>query len=90
MPYISTRNNYRYEPTHRLDLGVNFHKKLKHGKRTWNVSLYNAYNQLNPFLTTVRASSVYDAQTDTYKQVKQLTQFSLFPVIPSVSYTYMF
>ena len=90
MPYISTRNNYRYEPTHRLDLGVNFHKKLKHGKRTWNVSLYNAYNQLNPFLTTVRASSVYDAQTDTYKQVKQLTQFSLFPVIPSVSYTYKF
>ena len=90
MPYISTRNNYRYEPTHRLDLGVNFHKKLKHGKRTWNVSLYNAYNQLNPFLTTVRASSVYDAQTNTYKQVKQLTQFSLFPVIPSVSYTYKF
>ena len=90
LPYISARNNFRYEPTHRLDLGVNFHKKLKHGKRTWNVSLYNAYNQLNPFLTTVRASSVYDAQTDTYKQVKQLTQFSLFPVIPSVSYTYKF
>jgi len=90
MPYISSRNNFRYEPTHRLDVGVNFHKKLKYGKRTWNISLYNAYNQLNPFLTTVKSSSVLDPNTGTYSQVKQLTQISLFPIIPSVSYTYKF
>ena len=90
MPYISSRNNFRYDPTHRLDVGVNFHKQLKHGKRTWNVSVYNAYNQLNPFLTTVKSSSVLDPNTGTYSQVKQLTQISLFPIIPSVSYTYKF
>ena len=90
VPYISTRNNYRYEPTHRLDVGVNFHKKLKHGKRTWNISVYNAYNQLNPFLTTVKTNSVLDSQTGKYNLVKQLTQISIFPTIPSVSYTYKF
>jgi outer membrane cobalamin receptor len=90
VPYISSRNNYRYEPTHRLDIGVNFHKKLKHGMRTWNVSVYNAYNQLNPFLTTVRTNSVYNSVTGSYSDVKQLVQISIFPVIPSVSYTYKF
>lgn len=90
LPYISARNNFRYEPTHRLDIGVNFHKKLKHGTRTWNISLYNAYNQLNPFLTTVKTNSVFDSTTGTYSQEKQLTQISLFPIIPSVSYAYKF
>jgi hypothetical protein len=90
LPFISARNNYRYEPTHRLDVGVNFHKKKKHGTRTWNVSLYNAYNQLNPFLTTVKTNSVYNSTTGSYTQQRQLTQISLFPIIPSVSYTYKF
>jgi len=90
LPYISARNNYRYQPTHRLDVGANFHKKLKHGTRTWNVSVYNAYNQLNPFLTTIKTNSVYDANTGVTSQVKQLVQISLFPIIPSVSYSYKF
>lgn len=90
MPYISSRNNYRYEPSHRLDVGVNFHKKLRHGTRTWNISVYNAYNHLNPFITTVRTNSVYNPATGTNTDVKQLVQISIFPVIPSVSYTYKF
>lgn len=90
LPYISSRNNYRYEPTHRLDLGINFHKKLKHGTRTWNISIYNAYDRLNPFLTTVRTNTVYDATTGKYTDQKQLVQLSIFPIIPSVSYTFKF
>jgi hypothetical protein len=90
IPFISTRNNFRYDPTHRLDVGVNFHKKLKHGTRTWNVSVYNAYNQLNPFLTNVKTTTTFDSSTGTYSQNKQLVQISIFPIIPSVSYTYKF
>ncbi len=90
LPYISSRDNYRYEPTHRLDLGINFHKKLKHGTRTWNISIYNAYDRLNPFLTTVRTNTVYDAATGKYTDQKQLVQLSIFPIIPSVSYTFKF
>lgn len=93
LPYVSSRNNFRYEPYHRLDVGMNFHKKLKRGTRTWNVSVYNAYNHLNPFLTTVTEKYQY-VQGNQYSGYtnsgKVLTQISIFPIIPSVSYSYKF
>ncbi|NDP19671.1 MAG: TonB-dependent receptor plug domain-containing protein [Paludibacter sp.] len=88
LPYVSSRNNFRYEPYHRLDVGMNFHKQLKYGKRTWNISVYNAYNQLNPFLTTVDTTG--EMINDVYTEKKVLKQISIFPIIPSVSYTYKF
>ncbi|MFZ4725404.1 MAG: TonB-dependent receptor [Paludibacter sp.] len=96
LPYISNRNNYRYETYHRLDLGINFHKQKKHGLRTWNISVYNAYNQLNPFLVSVTKETVIDtskgvSSTGAYtKTISHLTQTSIFPIIPSVSYSYKF
>src|SRR5664280_1843684 len=63
LPYVSSRNNFRYDPYHRLDFGVNFNKQKKHGRRTWNISVYNLYNQLNPFLTTVTSKSVVNPAT---------------------------
>ena len=90
IPYVSSRNNYRYEPYHRLDVGMNFHKQKKHGIRTWNVSVYNLYNQLNPFLTSVTSKYEYDPNTGKYTDKKALTQISIFPIIPSVSYTFKF
>jgi len=90
LPYVSSRNNFRYDPYHRLDLGMNFHKQLKHGRRTWNISVYNAYNQLNPFLTTVTSKYTYNPITGQSSEKRALTQISIFPIIPSVSYTYKF
>ncbi len=79
--YYEKRNNHRMEPYHRLDVGVNFHKKKKHGFRTWSIGVYNAYNRKNPFFV--------DFQDLEYGSDK-LIQFSLFPIIPSVSYKYKF
>lgn len=90
IPYISSRNNYRYEPYHRLDVGVNFNKKRKHGTRTWNISIYNVYNQLNPFLVTVKSNSTYNESTHVYTKKNTLIQTSIFPIIPSISYCYKF
>jgi hypothetical protein len=90
LPHVSSRNNFRYEPYHRMDIGMNFHKQLKRGKRTWNISVYNAYNQLNPFITTVDTSGSWNPVNETYTEKKVLKQYSLFPIIPSVSYTYKF
>jgi len=90
LPFVSARDNYRYNSYHRLDLGVNFHKQKKHGIRTWNISVYNAYNHLNPFFSTVKTNSNYNSTTGTYTETKTLTQISIFPIIPSVSYTYKF
>jgi hypothetical protein len=90
IPYISSRNNYRYEPYHRLDVSVNFNKKLKHGSRTWNISIYNIYNQLNAFLVTVKTNATYNESTKVYTKKNTLVKTSIFPIIPSVSYCYKF
>jgi hypothetical protein len=90
LSYISSRNNYRYDAYHRLDLSVNFHKQKKHGVRTWNISIYNAYNHLNSFLVTITQEKKYDSSTGESKTTKHLTKISIFPVIPSISYSYKF
>lgn len=90
LPYISSRNNYTLKANHRLDVGVNFHKKKKYGVRTWNVSIYNVYNHLNPFLVTITDDTFYNFETDSSVHKKNLTQVALFPIIPSVSYSYKF
>lgn len=92
LDYISERNNYRLPAYHRMDIGVNFHKKKKHGVRTWNISLYNAYNQKNPFMVRQSYSNdgYYDPNTGAYNSRKILVKTSIFPIIPSISYSYKF
>ena len=80
------RNNFRLGNYHRLDVGMNFHKQKKHGLRTWNLSVYNAYNHNNPFIVYTR----YNWDEVTQQEKKVLMQASLFPIIPSVSYSYKF
>ena len=58
----------------------------KHGIRTWEFGLYNAYNRANPFF--VSNGTTYDPNTNTSKNT--LMQSALFPIIPSVSYTFKF
>ena len=81
---IESRNNYTLPASHRLNIGVNIHKKLKRGSRTWNVSIYNAYNAMNPNFVhwgTVRENG---------KDRRVLKKLSILPCIPSFSYTYRF
>jgi hypothetical protein len=79
--YIESRNNYRMPAYHRLDLGVNLRKPTRWGERIWSFGLYNAYSRQNPFYLYFS----YDRQ-----QNQRLTQISLFPIIPSVTYNFKF
>ncbi len=91
VPYIDKRNNYRYPDYHRLDLGINFNKKKKHGIRTWNISIYNVYNQMNAFMIYTKYNYEYDPKNpENYSYRKTLTKLTLFPIIPSISYSYKF
>jgi len=85
---VQERNNYRTPNYHRLDLGVNFHKKKKWGERTWSVGLYNAYFRQNYFFIYIDYD--YDNYTGTGEPKKVLKQVSLFPGIPYVSYSFKF
>lgn len=80
--YYENRNNFRMPNSHRLDLSVNFHKKLKWAERTWNISIFNVYNHKNAFIIFTD----YDSET---KQ-NQLKQLSILPILPSVSYSLKF
>jgi hypothetical protein len=90
--YVSQRNNYRLPAYHRMDIGINFHKQKEHGIRTWNISLYNAYNQKNPFIVYQSYSKdmVWNPTTQTWDSKKILVKASIFPIIPSISYSYKF
>lgn len=86
--YVESRNNFRMPSYHRMDVSVNFHKRLKHGTRTWNISVYNLYNRQNPFLVYPKTVERTEGGGTTYSTV--LMQRSLFPILPSVSYIYKF
>ena len=90
LPYISQRNNYRLPDYFRVDVGVNFHKQLKYGKRTWNLSVYNATNHMNPFLIYTSYKYDYNYMTGTSTSWRELTKLTIFTLIPSISYTYSF
>lgn len=82
MDYYDSRNNYRLPPSHQLDLGINFHKKTKHGERIWNISILNAYNAMNPNFVYIKR------EEKTERPI--LKKMTLLPCIPSFSYTYKF
>jgi hypothetical protein len=81
---ISQKNNFRMGAYHRLDAGIQFHKKKRLWERTWEFSVYNAYNRQNPFYYYREYDKINDVEYGKLRQV------SLFPVIPSFSYSIKF
>jgi hypothetical protein len=69
---MSERNNFRTPAYHRLDISYRTTKQKRHGTRSWIFATYNTYNRLNPFYL--------------YYENQQLKKFSLFPIIPSITY----
>ena len=81
------RNNFRMGNYHRLDLGFNYHHRpFKYGTGTLNFSVYNVYNHNNPFIVYTS----YDYSELVGQETKKLMQVSIFPIIPSISYSYKF
>ncbi|WP_438424102.1 TonB-dependent receptor [Aquimarina macrocephali] len=76
-PFSTERNNFRGENYHRLDLGIQFHKRFsKNRERTWGFSIYNIYGRKNPFYY--------------YFDDAKLKKVSILQFIPSINYTYKF
>ena len=86
LSYISSRNNFRMPNYHRLDIGANFHRVFKNPRlhRTISVSVYNVYNRKNPYMLYVSNTRSYNGYPSA------LMQLSLFPILPSVAYTFYF
>ncbi len=86
--YYPSRNNLRLPAYHRLDIGLNFHKKKNWGERTISFGAYNIYNRKNPFFLSVNDKIEVENGVPTSNRVVQQT--SLFPIIPSISYKFKF
>lgn len=78
-------NGFRMKAYHRLDFAIQFHKELKNRTRTWEIGLYNAYNRKNPFFYYTESYS-----DNNYTETTKLKQVSIFPIIPSVTYSVKF
>jgi hypothetical protein len=84
--YFETRNSYRMPNYHRLDVGINMHKKKRWGERTWSVGVYNVYAHQNPFY--IFYSEEYNYRTEEYEP--KLKQVSLLTYVPYVRYSFSF
>jgi len=80
--HYNGRNGFRMKAYHRLDLSITWIKKKKHGIRSLTLGVYNLYNHKNPFFMELG----YDYEL----QQNKFIQYSLMPIIPSISYRFDF
>jgi len=84
-------NALRMGANHRLDLGVQWVKKFKRVEQIVSFDIYNTYARKNPFFYMIeRVDEPSFFGGNTYSANYSLKKFSLFPLIPSVSYTLNF
>ncbi len=90
LKYYNGRNNVRLPGYHRLDVSSSFTRQLGNGhKGVWRVGLYNAYCKMNPIVVRRQEMIGFNGNLDRPWNVYYET-FSIFPIIPNVSYTYYF
>ena len=68
------------KPYHRLDIGFRFTKDKKHYTRVFYTGIYNLYNRKNPYYYFFTTRNDH----------KKFHQFTLFPMLPTISYTLKF
>ncbi|MCA0428606.1 MAG: TonB-dependent receptor [Bacteroidetes bacterium] len=75
------RGAFRMAAYHRMDIGLQVTKQFEKYQRTFEFSVYNLYNRMNPFFYYIAYSNSFSGNS-----TRVLKQVSLFPLIPSVSY----
>lgn len=82
--YYTQRNGYRMPPYHRLDLAATLEtKKRKKWESSWTFSVYNAYDRANAY------AIIFQKDPDN-PSLTQAVQYSLFKIVPSVTYNFKF
>lgn len=81
--YYSGRNNYRAPATHRLDISANYRHVGKKFTYQWSFGIYNLYNHYNPYM-------IYFEDCPDNVSGTRAVQYSMYGIVPSVSYTLKF
>ena len=77
----SNRNSFRMSPYHRADISATRTKTVKNGDRSLVLSVYNVYNNLNPFFALPGTND---------QGVAVIREYGLFPFIPSIAWQFNF
>ncbi len=80
-------NSFRMPAYHRLDLSVTYHLRSRHLlESNLNFSVFNVYNRANPFLI------FFDVKGNIqhYNLEVSAKQVSIFPILPSLSWSFKF
>lgn len=80
-------NSFRMPAYHRLDLSVTYHMRSRHLlESNLNLSVFNVYNRANPFLI------FFDVKGDIHHYNLEVSakQVSIFPILPSLSWSFKF
>ena len=85
--YSGKRNSFRMADYHRLDIGANKHFKIRNADATLSFGAYNAYNRKNPFILQYEDTFI---DSEEIVEKTELYQYTLFPIIPSVSLSVSF
>lgn len=80
--YYAERNGYRAPDYHRMDVSAIWTKKGPKFTRQWVFGIYNLYNRYNPYLINFEDSENGNRT--------RAVQYSLFGIIPSVSFNIKF
>jgi hypothetical protein len=93
---FTSRNGYRMDPYHRMDIGATYTptKKNKKFKSSWNFSIYNIYSRKNPYFIYFAIEGLeenVDNQNIQNGNVEaKAYQVSIFPILPSVTWNFNF
>ena len=80
VPYYTSRNGYRMPAYHRLDISVTYYFSKN---SNLNFSVYNVYDRQNAYAITFRQVPNDPTRTEA-------VQYTLFPIIPSLTYNFNF
>jgi len=85
------KNNERLSDIHRLDISLSLNNTTKRSRKsTWNFSIYNVYNQVNPIYSQLGTKYVYNEENEIVDSYKTLRRVGYIPIMPSVSYSLEF
>jgi outer membrane receptor for ferrienterochelin and colicin len=83
--YGQSRNAFRLPNYHRLDLDLTWTRRSGPREHRLSLGAYNVYNRRNPFMVTMDEN-----RTSPSGDTAFLRGFALFPVLPSIAYSFSF
>lgn len=80
-------NAFRMPAYHRMDIAATYTRKVNNKfESSWNFSIYNLYNRANPYYVFLEA----EGKLEDYKLSVKAKKIALFPILPSVSWSFKF